>query len=188
MKKTITAVLLMAITWLTPVISNAAKWQVDKDKSKIEFVATINGAEAKGQFTAFTASIDFDPADTAGAVIKVDVEMASVKMPDPQLTASLGGADWFDVSQFPKAKFTSTSVEAKGDGYYEISADLTIRDKTLAVIIPFKFSLEETIGHAAGEVTLLRKNFDVGRGQFSTGATVGMEVKVRVNITAKQPN
>jgi polyisoprenoid-binding protein YceI len=51
-------------------------------------------------------------------------------------------ADFFDIENFPKITFTSTSVAAKGDDELEITGDLTIKDVTKSVTVDFEFDGE----------------------------------------------
>jgi len=172
------------MTWAPS--AQASSWKIDTKTSKISIIATINSASAQGQFEKFSAIIDFDPEDLTSANIKVDVDLTAVKMKDPQQTAILGSADWFNTAQYPMATFTSTTIKATGNNTFEMSATLTLKGKTLPVTLPFIFMRNSKKARATGEFTLMRNDFKVGVGQFSSGSTVGFEVKLMIDINAEQ--
>ncbi len=167
---------------------HAAAWIIDPAKSKIGIIAKVNGITAAGHFEGYSAKINFDPEDLKSAQIIVEIDLAAAKMKDPQQTAALGGTDWFDITQFPKAKFTSTGIKATGDNTFEMAADLTLKGKTLPVTLPFTFTTTNNKAHAVGELMIMRNDFSVGQGQFSSGAIVALEVKVTLDISADMSN
>lgn len=181
---TLNAFILSAALIMLPLTAKAAKWQVDYDNSSIGIIALVNGIAAEGKFKSFSAEIDFDPENPAAAHIAVTVDLTSATMKDPQQTTTLAGKDWFDTAHFPKATFTSTTVKATGNNTFEISATLTLKDKTLPIVLPFTFSTTNNKAHATGKLTLLRNQFNVGQGQFSSGKFIGFEVELTVDITA----
>lgn len=182
--KKFTAIAFLLALLGAPVSSQASEWQVDYDNSKIGIIASVNGTIAEGRFNTFTAAIFFDPKDPASAKITATIDLASVTMKDPQQTAALAGSDWFDTSQFPKATFNSTLVKATGPNTFEIFADLTLKNKTVAVKLPFRFAATATKAHATGEFSLMRKEFNIGLGQFSSAGIVAFEVKIQIDILA----
>jgi len=185
MTNTIFAILLSAALSGLPHTSLAARWKVDQDSSKIGIIANINGAAVTGEFSRFSAEIEFDPEDLSAARITADIDLTAVKMPDPLQTATLGNKEWFNTQQFPTATFTSTRVKATGTNVYEISATLTLKDKTVPVKLTFAFTTANNKARALGELVIMRNDFNVGQGQFSSGAIVGLEVKLIVDISAE---
>jgi polyisoprenoid-binding protein YceI len=64
--------------------------------------------------------------------------------------------------------------------------DLTIRGKTMPVVIPFTLDIENKTAHMKGEVSLNRTNFGIGQGQWADESTVKHDVKVIIDLKAAQ--
>lgn len=170
----------------TPVIAEAAAtaWTVNYEKSRLGFSAAQNGKRFDGAFEKFDAKILLDPASPETGVIEVTVDMTSAKAGDRQRNAALPGSDWFKAKEFPVARFVSSEIVSDGEGRYAAKGDLTIRDVTKEIILPFTLQVEGDNALAVGEVTLVRTDFGVGRGEFTEGKWVSLDVLVRVEIAA----
>lgn len=159
-------------------------WQVNVADSALTFVATQNDKEFEGTFSAFDADIVFDPENLADASISVSIDMESATTGDRQRDSALPGNDWFKAKEFPRAQFTATSVTQTGPGQYEAVGLLAIRDITKEITLPFSLDIAGDTASADGSVTLIRTDFGVGQGEFTTGEWVGLEVMVGVQIKA----
>lgn len=160
-------------------------WIVDKDKSRIEFSGTQTGKRFTGVFERFDAVIVFDPADLASARIEAFIDTSSAKTGDRQRDSALPGAEWFSSKTFPQARFTSTSVTAKGDNAYEAAGALLIRDIEWELTLPFALTIANGRATADGALTLDRADFGIGQGEeFLTDKWVGYDVDVTVHIEA----
>ena len=94
--------------------------------------------------------------------------------------------DWFSVKAFPRATFTSRRITAAGPGRYLAQGDLTIRNVTRPVTLPFTLAIKGDVARMQGSAPLDRSAFGVGQGQFKAGDTVALKVQVDVAITAKR--
>jgi polyisoprenoid-binding protein YceI len=162
----------------------AASWSVDGAKSNLGFLGTQSGAPFEGHFTKWQAEIDFDPANLASGRAQVTIDMSSATTNDPEKDQSLPQSDWFNVKSFPQATFQATSFRAKGGNAYEAVGTLSIRGVKKDVILPFTFETEGNAGHAKGKLELLRTDYGVGQGEWSSGQMVGLTVAVVVDIRA----
>lgn len=159
-------------------------WTVDYRASRLGFTASQTGRSFDGEFRKFDAEIIFDPEDLRAASIAVTVDMASARTGDLQRDLALPGDDWFSAKTYPSAEFVSTDVEQTGEGAYVAHGSLTIRDRTRPVDLPFTLAITGDRAVAKGETTLLRTDFGVGQGEYSTDEWVGLDVKVSVEIEA----
>ncbi|MBO9509689.1 YceI family protein [Thalassospira sp. A3_1] len=162
----------------------ADQWQVKTDDSDIEFAGTQLGADFEGEFNKFTADIVFSPDDLAGSKVSVLIDIASVNTENADRDSQIISADWFDVAQWPTAKFETKSFREIAPGQYEATADLTIRDVTKEVVLPFTLEIEGNEAEAEGTVTIKRTDFGVGQGQWSDTSQVGDDVTIRIDIDA----
>jgi polyisoprenoid-binding protein YceI len=175
---------LAVLPLLAPSAANAAAWQVDPAKSTLGFSGTQTGSPFTGRFKTFTAKIDFDPAHPDQGHADIVIDLASATTDDPQRDTSLPQADWFNTAAFPKAHFVATHFNAKGGKTYEAAGTLTIRDITKPVTLPFTLTIDGPTAHAKGHVQLIRTDFGVGQGDWTSGQWVGLEVDVDVDLTA----
>lgn len=162
----------------------ADQWNVVGDKSAVEFTGTQLGAEFTGEFEAFTANITFSPDDLAGSSVDVLIDIASANTQNADRDSQIAAPDWFDAAQWPTAKFVTKSFTETSAGKYEAVADLTIRDVTHEVVLPFDLVITGGTAEAVGSVTIKRTDFGVGQGQWTDTSQVGDDVTIKVTINA----
>ncbi|MBC08529.1 YceI family protein [Thalassospira sp.] len=165
----------------------ADPWVVEANDSEIEFKGTQLGAEFEGEFKSFTAEIVFSPDDLAGSSVEVLIDIASVDTENGDRDSQIVSPDWFDAAQWPTAKFATKSFSEIAPGKYEAVADLTIRDVTREVTLPFDLEIKGNEAEAKGTVTINRTDFGVGQGQWADTSQVGDPVTIEIEIEAKRP-
>jgi len=107
------------------------KWNLDAAHSSVDFsIRHMMIAKVKGTFHSFDATIEADPEDLTTADIEFNVDLSSIDTRSNDRDAHLRSADFFDVENYPKATFKSTSIRKTGDNVYEVTGDLTIRGVT----------------------------------------------------------
>ncbi len=186
------AFLLAAAIALASHQAHAAQWAVDMGHSTLGFTGSQGGSSFTGRFTRWQAEIDFDPADPAAGHARVVIDMASAATGDAQKDEALPQADWFEVKRFPQAVFVATGFRAKGGNAYDAVGTLTIRGLKKDVVLPFTLDLEPAPdpvhAHAVGRLPLVRTDYGVGQGAWSSGQIVGLEVVVTLDLVAtRQP-
>ncbi len=164
--------------------ARAAEWAVDMGHSTLGFTGSQGGSPFSGHFTRWQAEIAFDPANPAGGHARVVVDMTSATTGDSQKDQALPQPDWFDVKEFPQAEFVAAAFRPKGGNAYEAVGTLTIRGVRQDVVLPFTLDLDGDHAHAAGRLPLLRTDYGVGQGAWSTGQMVGLEVAATLDLTA----
>lgn len=171
----------------TAVVASANGWTVDMAASALGFTGSQMGAAFTGRFERFTAEIAFDPAAPESGRALVVVDTGSARTGDGQKDKAMPGADWFDVGQFPEARFEATTFRRTGPDAFEAVGTLTIRGVTQPLILPFTLAPEGDASRARGSVQLIRTDFGVGQGQWSSGNWVALEVTVTVDLLARRP-
>jgi len=164
----------------------ADAWVVDADDSEIEFTGTQLGAEFEGEFKTFDATIVFSPDDLAGSSVSVLIDIASVDTQNGDRDSQIVSPDWFDAGQWPTAKFVTKSFSEIAPGKYQAVADLTIRDVTREVTLPFDLEIKGNEAEAKGVVTIKRTDFGVGQGEWTDTAQVGDDVTIEIDIEANR--
>jgi polyisoprenoid-binding protein YceI len=162
----------------------AIPWKLDAAKSQLNFSGTQTGVPFKGRFTRFSAQIDFDPDHPETSHVVVVIDLASAVTGDTQRDGALPGADWFDIGQFPQAKFVSTAIRKTGADAYAATGTLTLRGVTKPIVLPFTLTIAGNGAHAKGHLNLVRTSFAVGQGSWSSGQWVALDVGVDVDVVA----
>ena len=165
------------------VSESASNWAVRMDESSVTFTGVQTGDAFTGEFENFTADIVFDPEDLESATVRAVIDMSSFDAGDKDRNDALPGKEWFSVKNFPEAIFTSDDF-AKTETGYVARGELTLRDVTLPMALPFNLNIEDNVAFMSGELTLDRSDFGVGQGAWAKGEWVELNVKVGINITA----
>ena len=171
-----------ALVSASPVRST--EWTVDPAKSWLGFRGTMAQAHFDGRFLRWHAAISFDPSHPESGHARVTVDMASAVTGDKQKDAALPQSDWFDAKNFPEAIFEVRSFRAKGASSYDAMATLTMRGIKKDLITPLSIEVSEDTLHAKGGVKLLRSDFSVGQGQWTSAQWVAFEVATAFDVTA----
>jgi polyisoprenoid-binding protein YceI len=161
-------------------------WEVDNRDSHIKFTATQQGTAFTGEFTDFTADINFNADDLGEASVEAVINLASVEAGDSERNSALPGKDWFHVKKYPTATFTSDDFQKLADGEYEARGSLTIRDVENPVTLPFTLEITGDEAVMKGSLSLDRSDYGVGQGSYKTDEWVGFDVDVDIAITANR--
>jgi len=177
----------LAVAFAVPAMAApATSWTVDKAHSRLAFVASMNGQAINGSFRRFDARIAFDPANLAGSSVVAVIDTGSVATGDQTRDEALPSADWFNVTLFPRATFSARTFKSLGGGRYQAIGTLSIRGKNHPVAMPFQLVIKGTVAQMRGTVTIDRRWFGVGQGQFATPDAVAANVKVNVALAARK--
>ena len=164
------------------VTANPALAQVDVAKSSVTAVARQIGVPMEGRFKKFDATVDFDPAKLATSSAKVEIDVASFEIGDAETTKEVKGRDWFDAARFPKAVFQSTGIRNGAAGKYEVAGKLTIKGKTLDVVVPATYRQEAAGQVFEGVLPIKRNTFNIGEGDWRDTSVVADEVQIKFRI------
>lgn len=173
----------LLLAWPGPA-ALAASWKIDQANSSLGFAGSQSGTPFQGHFGKWQGEIDFDPANPAAGHAHIVIDMGSATTGDPQKDESLPQPDWFSVKAFPQAMFEASSFRSKGGNAYEAVGSLAIRGVKKDVVLPFTFEENGGVGHAVGKLDILRSDYGVGQGEWSSGQMVALAVSVTVDIRA----
>jgi polyisoprenoid-binding protein YceI len=177
--------------WFLSSTARAAETWTIADGSAIKFTALQEGAPVDGSFQDFKADIVFDPDDLGASRLAVEIDTASVLTGHKDRDAALRSSSFFDVKAWPSAVFMSERLTHLGDDRYEAHGQLTIRDVTREVVLPFQLTIDaeggKRVANASGELTISRLDYGIGQGDFASTKTVGEDVVIRIEIVASAP-
>ena len=118
------APLALAATLGLAVSAHAAEQKLVAAQSELVFVSKQMGVPVEGRFKKFDAQVAFDPAKLDTSKINFTVDLASATLGAPESDAEMPKPTWFNVPQFPKASFQSTSIKSLGAGKYDEAGKL----------------------------------------------------------------
>jgi len=173
-----------------------ANWQLDTTHSSIAFtVRHLMLAKVRGEFTAWSGTLDFDPDHPERASVAVDIDAASIETRVPDRDAHLRSADFLDAANFPRLTFRSTRVERTAPGALAIHGDLTIRGVTRPVVLkaevtgPVKDAWGGVRAGFSASTAIERKDFGLvwNMALEAGGFAVGDRVDIHLEVEAVQP-
>ncbi len=181
-------VLLLATLLVSASLALAADYQIDGAHSSANFTVRHLGiSKVHGRFSAVTGTITFDDKTPDKSAVTAVIKATSVSTDNSMRDRHLNSPDFLDTAKFPEMKFQSTSVRHVSDDDYIAVGNLTIKDVTKQVEIPFTLSRgkgprgEPRLGIDAA-ITINR--FDYNVNYDKTGVTVGKEVKIELSVEA----
>ncbi len=168
-----------------PFSAQAIEYQrVQADQSAITFSYQQMGVAMDGKFGAFTAQLNFDPANPAAAKAAIGVDLASIDTGSTEGDEEVAGKLWFNTPAFPTARFVTHTVKALGGDRYEVIGPLTIKGKTQDVVIPVTFIPQGNTGVFDGGFTLRSADFAIGEGPWAAFDVVANEIHIQFRIIA----
>lgn len=109
------------------------QWTFDTAHSQIQFSVKHMGiSTVRGTFQTFSGGITEENGQVKSVVVDIDVN--SISTHNEQRDGHLRSPDFFDVAQFPSARFELTSFDRSGDDVVA-TGNLTIRGTTKPVTL-----------------------------------------------------
>ena len=163
---------------------------VDTVHSQVGFeVKHLGISTFRGSFGGFAGTVTVG--ESGIEQIDGSIEVASVKVPEEQLTGHLLSPDFFDAEGHPQGTFQSTNVERVDGENYKVTGDLTLRGVTNPVVLDVEVE-GAGVGMDGSSVLSLKADGIVNRNDFGiswgaaldSGAAVVAE-KVRIVLTVE---
>jgi polyisoprenoid-binding protein YceI len=181
----LTAALALALTSRAEVIP----YKIDSVHSSVGFSLRHLVSKFSSSFTKVSGTINFDEAAPEKSSVEATVEIGSVATANEKRDIHIKSPDFLDAAKFPSATFKSKSWKKTGEGTFDVTGDLTIKDVTKEVVL--KTTL---LGSGPGmggatvtgwEATTTIKKSDFGAaGPAMLGKALGDDVALTINIEA----
>lgn len=168
-------------------------YQLDKAHSSVEFLARhLMISKVRGTFGEFSGTVTIGevPEDSH---VEVTIDAASVSTKESTRDDHLRSPDFFDVASYPTWTFASTAVKDAGNGRWQVTGDLTVRDITKPVVLDVEFEGggltpwgNTAVGFSATaeierEQWGINWNQALETGGFLVGKKVAIELQVEAN-------
>lgn len=192
MKTTIKHAIAFLFVFLIYAQANAAapKWELDPAHSGIYFSVKHIYSTVRGHFEDFKGTVMFSPDDLANSRFDFEVDVKSINTRHTKRDSDLNSANFFDSKKYPTMTFKSSAVKHVKDNQYVVDGELTVKDVSKSVSVPFTFmgikdfpfdKKSEVAGFEAS-LTIDRLAYNVGSGKFYDMGTVGNEVDVLITM------
>lgn len=167
----------------------AGTFTIDASHSRVGFSARhAMVTKVRGSFNDYSGSAVV--ADGA-ATISIEISAASIDTRSADRDGHLQSPDFFDVANFPKITFTSTSVKDSGSDKISVAGDLTIKDVTKPLTIEFEYTgtAKDPFGNDRfgfeGEAEINRKDFGLtwNAALETGGILVSENIKLEFEIS-----
>jgi polyisoprenoid-binding protein YceI len=169
---------------LVPAVAPALDWSVTPEKSQVLFDYLRNGQPAEGRFTIFAGGGVFDRDAPSDATLELRIESKSIDLDDTLASAFATSAEWFDSANYPQVIYRLLKLTPEGGDSYHATGELTIRGRTRPIETTITLDIGADEAHAAGSLTLDRKDYWLGIGPTALFVDIGREVAVRFDLTA----
>lgn len=167
-----------------------SKWVIDPTHSEVHFkVKHLVISTVTGSFDTFSGEIE---ASENFETLKASflAETNSINTKNEHRDNHLKSADFFEAEKYPEITFNSKSLIRKGNGEFDLSGDLKIKDITNSITLAVIYE-----GTATDPYGNTKAGFEIN-GKFNRtdfgllwsviteagGALVGDEVKISANI------
>jgi polyisoprenoid-binding protein YceI len=148
-------------------------------RSAISFKIKNLGINTNGTIGGLQADVHFNPADLSSSTLTASVDVNTLNTDNSSRDEHLKTEDFFDQAKYPRIILKSISFKHKSGNNYAGKFDLTIKDKTKEIEIPFACSDKGNSVAFNGSFKLNRLDFGIG------GSSMIMADEVTVTIDAE---
>jgi polyisoprenoid-binding protein YceI len=167
-------------------------YTIDPVHSSVGFTIRHAVGRVPGRFTKFSGTIVVDRDNLENSTVNATIDVGSIDTDNDKRNGHLRTADFFDVEKYATITFKSKSWKKTGDGTFDVTGDLTIKDTTKEVVLNVTLNgfgpgmKGATLSGWEATTTLNRTDFGVN-GPAMLGKMLGDEVAVTILIEADMP-
>lgn len=140
-------------------VTGATTYAFDEAGSKVEWTGSKVTAKHDGGFKKFHGTIALVDGAPEKSSVNVDIETASMFTTPENLLTHLKSPDFFDVAKYPKATFTSTSIQKGGEKGYTVVGNLAFHGVTKSITFPAAIKTSPGSVDVDAEFAINRKDF-----------------------------
>jgi polyisoprenoid-binding protein YceI len=162
-------------------------YRVDPVHSFVLFrVKHMNTAYAYGRFNSFSGTIVVNEQDPSKSSVEFEIDANSIDTGNSQRDDHLRSPDFFNVRQYPKITFKSTSIRRINANTFEVKGNLTMRGTTRPLTVRVTY-VGKGRNPRGQEIIGFETTFTIKRSEFgvSYGLNGGLSDEVRVTIAVE---
>lgn len=167
----------------------ADTYTIDPVHSSVAFTIRHFVSKVPGKFTKFSGTIAYDAANPANNTVEATIDTTSFDTANEKRDAHVRSADFLQVEKFPSIKFKSTSWKKTGDGTFDVTGNLTIKDVTKPVVLKTTL-LAVGPGMPGTQLSGWEATTTINKKEFNVidpamlDAALGDDVTITINIEA----
>jgi polyisoprenoid-binding protein YceI len=150
-------------------------------KSSVTFQIKNLGVYTNGSFSGVKGDIDFAPAHLDASSIEASVDVITINTGNDSRDDHLKSDSYFDVAKYPKITIRSVSFKHKGGNNFTGVFNLTIKDKTNQVELPFVYTDNGSTAIFKGILKIDRTDYGVGGSSLIMSADVNISINVEAD-------
>jgi polyisoprenoid-binding protein YceI len=150
-------------------------------KSTVTFQIKNLGVNTRGSIGGVKADIRFDPVHLDASTISATADVNTINTDNDSRDEHLKSDSYFDVAKYPKITIKSVSLKHRNGNNYTGTFDLTLKNQTNPIQIPFSYV--ETGNNASFKGSFQIKRTDYGVGGKSLVMSNDVTVTVSVETT-----
>lgn len=158
-------------------------WDIQADRSHIQFSAEQEGNMFTGEFGSFSGVINFDPAAPENGSVTISIPLKSVDAGSNDRNSTLPEKVWFSTKKFPTAIFASSDISVQDEGYIA-KGELTLKGISVPFDLPFDLDIKDNTAVMTSNVDMDRTLWGVGAAPWNTDEWVSRSVKLDIKVTA----
>jgi polyisoprenoid-binding protein YceI len=147
-------------------------------KSTITFQIKNLGVNTGGSIGGLKGDIKFDPAHLDASSIETSLDINTINTDNDTRDEHLKSDSYFDAAKYPVIAVRSVSIKHRNNNNFTGTFNLTIKDKTNPVEIPFTYTAKGNTAVFKGSLKIKRTDYGVGDKSMimSNDVTISIEV------------
>jgi polyisoprenoid-binding protein YceI len=154
-------------------------WKLSR--SSVTFKIKHAGLVVNGSLAGTETNINFDPANPAQSSIIASLETATIDSGIALRNKHLKKETYLYVDKYPRITMRSTKLEKTDNNMYLGYFDLTIKETTKNLKVPFTFTENTSGGEFKGEFKINRLDYGVGESNWLMDNEV--QISIQLNVT-----
>lgn len=155
------------------------RYKVDPSSTIHFSVAQLGGQAVEGRFRKFSGQFVLAGDDASRSTVQFNLSPASVEAVDPRVEDFIKSRSVFDVGNYPKVTFRSTSVKRTGEDTAVINGRLTAKGVTRDTKFNIRYRGKTGRGlkfHVTGKMSRALFGMEVGTPIYSNMVVLDMEL------------
>jgi polyisoprenoid-binding protein YceI len=178
----VTKTLVLSVMLAAAAGVEAADFHFDASNSRLEFIGDYGGEAVPGIFKTFSGVAHFDLSAPLATRFETDIDIASLDTEYAERDDTLRASDFFDVEQYPRARWESSGDCVAQATQLQCPGNLTLRGVSHPVALTVSPNADGS--ELAGSATLDRSVFGVGSGDWADPETIAHAVQIRFILKA----
>lgn len=199
--RTLLGVAVMATVAATvAAVQPATTWNVDAPHTAVTFSVRHFFTPVPGRFDDFNIELTYDPAAPQNSSVRVEIPVTSINTGNERRDNHLRSGDFFEAGTHGTITFVSERVTKVSDTELVVRGPLTIKGRTRTIDLPVRIlgvmdvpaEMQEMlmgVKHIASfeaTLTIDRRDFGVGVGNWAATAVVGKDVDINIALEANR--